>query len=63
MNYLLRDIDPDLWRTFKARAAFDGRSLRDVMLEGVSTYAHGMEHTRAATPLAHDTQATAKPAN
>lgn len=41
-NYFLRDIDPELWRKVKARAAFDGRPIRFVILELLKVYAeHG----------------------
>ncbi len=38
MTYLLRDIDPALWRLVKIRAATEGRSVRDVLLELLRRY-------------------------
>jgi hypothetical protein len=38
-SYILRDIDPELWEQFKARAAKEGRPLRFVILELVKAYA------------------------
>ena len=37
-NYLLRDVDDDTWRRAKARAALEGRSLRDVLVEYLRLY-------------------------
>ena len=38
-NFYLRDIDPDLWRRAKARAASEGRTMRFVLLEFLKLYA------------------------
>ena len=37
-TYMLRAIDPDLWRQFKSRAALEGRSLRDVVTALIRLY-------------------------
>jgi len=42
VNYVLRQIDPELWEAVKARAAEEGRSLRFVLLALLRAYAkHG----------------------
>ena len=38
-SYILRDIPPDLWRTIKVKAAEQGRSIRDILLELLETFA------------------------
>jgi hypothetical protein len=40
-TYLLRDIDPALWREVKARAAIDHLPLRSVLLHLAEAYAKG----------------------
>jgi hypothetical protein len=43
VTYLLRDIDPKLWKRFKARAQAEGRNLRFVLLALVQSYIdHGL---------------------
>jgi hypothetical protein len=37
--YTLRRIDPELWRRVKARAAFEGRTVRFVILALLRAYA------------------------
>lgn len=41
MNFLLRDIPPDLWRRVKARAALEGTTLRALFLAFLEKYAAG----------------------
>lgn len=44
LSYALRRIDPDLWRKVKSRAAYEGRSVRFVIMELLKVYAtHGFE--------------------
>ena len=38
MNYLLRNIDPQLWRTVKAKAAMQGESIREVIQKALKAY-------------------------
>ena len=38
MSYLLRNIDPQLWRTVKAKAAMQGESIRDVITRALQAY-------------------------
>ncbi len=33
MNYYLKDIDPELWRKVKSRAAAEGKSIKGVIIE------------------------------
>lgn len=41
-EYRLTDIDPSLWRRVKSRSAYEGRSIRFVLLELLKVYAtHG----------------------
>lgn len=43
-NYLLRDLDEDLWRQVRARAAGEGRSVRFVLMALLKAYAnHGFK--------------------
>lgn len=37
-NYVLRNIDPELWRQVKTRAASEGRSVRFVLIEFLKAY-------------------------
>ena len=43
MNYLLREIDPTLWRHAKLRAETEGRTVRQVLLAAVAQYAAGLD--------------------
>jgi hypothetical protein len=38
-NYILRHVNDDLWKRFKARAESDGHALKWVLLELVAYYA------------------------
>jgi plasmid stability protein len=38
-TYLLRDVPDDIWRAAKGRAAIEGRSMRDVLLNALHNYA------------------------
>lgn len=41
-DYRIEDIDPELWRAVKDKAAYEGRSVRFVLLEFLKLYAvHG----------------------
>lgn len=41
-NYELRRIDPELWKLVKSKAAYEGRTVRFVLLELLRVYAeHG----------------------
>lgn len=41
-EYRLADIDPDLWKQVKDRAAYEGRTIRFVLIELLRVYAkHG----------------------
>lgn len=41
-DYILRNIEPKLWKQFKQRAASEGRPLRWVILELIKHYVkHG----------------------
>ena len=42
-HYLLRDIDPVLWRRVKVRAATEGAPIRTVMLRLLRRYVVGRE--------------------
>jgi plasmid stability protein len=37
-NYILRNVDPEVWAAFRARAATEGHSLRWLILELVRRY-------------------------
>lgn len=42
ISYVLRHIDPELWRQVKSKAAYEGRTIRFVLLELLRVYArHG----------------------
>lgn len=41
MTYLLRGIDPELWRRVKSKAAREGVSLRDLILRLLRSYLTG----------------------
>lgn len=38
MTFILRNVDPELWRQFKERAATEGRSLRWIVLTLIRAY-------------------------
>ncbi len=38
VNYLLRNIEKTLWKQVKARAALEGREIREVIIESLKTY-------------------------
>lgn len=43
-SYILRKIAPDLWRRVKSKAAYEGRTVRFVLLELLRVYAeHGFQ--------------------
>jgi len=43
-DYFLRNVENALWRQVKARAALEGRDVRDVILEALKNYvAAGMD--------------------
>lgn len=37
-NYILRNVEPELWASFKQRAASEGRALRWLLLEMIVYY-------------------------
>lgn len=37
--YILRDIDPDLWRKVKSKAAAQGQTAKDVILKLLAEWA------------------------
>ena len=41
MTYILRNLPPELWTRFKARAAADGWPLRALLLALVTAYVEG----------------------
>jgi hypothetical protein len=42
-DYTIRDVDNDLWRKVKAKAATDGKPIRTVILELLTTYTQKKE--------------------
>ncbi len=44
IDYFLRNVEDPLWRQVKARAALEGRDVRDVIIESLKRYVTaGME--------------------
>lgn len=43
MVYLIRDIDPQLWKRVKVRAAQQGEPIRTVLIRALTAYAAGKE--------------------
>jgi hypothetical protein len=37
-NYLLKNVDPALWRRVKARAAAEGKTIRSLLLHWLRKY-------------------------
>lgn len=46
ISYSLRGIDPDLWRLTKAKAALEGKSLRQVIHEQLQAYVDAVGDTQ-----------------
>ena len=46
MNYLLRNIDDGLWRTFKARCALEGITVRDWIIRTITNYINSITHSK-----------------
>jgi len=43
-DYLLRNVEDSLWRQVKARAALEGKDMREVIIEALKNYVTaGME--------------------
>ena len=43
-DYLLRNVENSLWRQVKARAALEGKDVREVIIEALKNYVtEGME--------------------
>jgi len=38
MDYILRDIDIELWSKVKAKATLERKSMREVLFEGLNLY-------------------------
>jgi hypothetical protein len=41
MNYYLKDVDPELWRKVKSRAAAQGKSIKGVIIELLKKWLRG----------------------
>jgi hypothetical protein len=37
-DFILRNVDPELWRRFKAAAALDGRTMREILIDFVERF-------------------------
>ncbi len=47
IDYFLRNVEDPLWRQVKARAALEGRDVRDVIIEALKNYVTaGMESSQ-----------------
>lgn len=40
-DYILRNVDSDLWRSVKSAAALQGVSIRDLLIEALKRFAEG----------------------
>lgn len=49
-TYVLRDVPPDLWETFKQRSRQDGWPLRPLLLQLIADYATGRLHLSTVPP-------------
>ncbi len=45
MDYILRDIDIELWSKVKAKATLERKTMREVIFEGLNWYITPMETT------------------
>jgi len=43
MNYLLREIPDDLWRSFKSKCATQGKTMLRVIIELITKYVNDKE--------------------
>ena len=48
MDYILRDIDIELWSKVKAKATLERKTMREAIFEGLKWYAASLENP--ATP-------------
>ena len=46
MNYLIRNINDDLWRKFKARCALEGITVRDWIIRTITNYINSITHSK-----------------
>jgi hypothetical protein len=44
MDYILRDIDIELWSKVKAKATLERKTMREVIFEGLKWYAASVEN-------------------
>ena len=58
MNYLLRNIDPDIWRRFKARTILERTTMSAVLLQAIASYADATPrqpmHAKTVSEASHD---------
>ncbi len=47
MDYILRDIDIELWSKVKAKATLEPKTMREVIFEGLKWYAGSVENPSA----------------
>jgi hypothetical protein len=45
MDYILRDIDIELWSKVKAKATLERKTMREVIFEGLKWYIKSVEST------------------
>jgi plasmid stability protein len=38
ISYLLRNVDESVWRAAKARAAIEGRPMREILIDAIREY-------------------------
>ncbi len=48
MDYILRDIDIELWSKVKAKATLERKTMREAIFEGLRWYATSVENPAAA---------------
>jgi hypothetical protein len=47
-DYIIRDIDDEMWRTVKSKAALEGTTVKDILLNLIAAYS---EKKTAVVPV------------
>ena len=48
-DYILKNIDPELWRKVKIKTAIEGKTVKQVLLDALKRYANPKKHQKEMT--------------